>query len=654
MDLQDAPHRLTVHEQLTLNALWFALNFQSAALLPIVLPTQILLFVSDPVPQATFLGWLSTVGSIIALVIPPIIGMMSDYTASTYGRRRPYVLGGTVLLLLGSFFMVATHYVWLFVLGFLIFQFANNGSIAAYQSLLPDLVPEEQRGESSGYMGLMTILGNLFSLALAAWLLGSVTLDSSMGTIIMRGASVYYLITGIIVLIGTLITLFGIHETPLALLPVQPLHFKRKRSLQYWVEQNWVAPFRNHNFTWVFLTRCSVMLGVSLFMTFIEYYFLNVLHITSFVQATAVVAVLALLGAVASALTLGMLSDRSGRVKIVCLATMLMALAALAFVVLPQNFPLWPLGLVFGVGYGAYTSVDWALAIDALPSLQAAGKDLGLWTIASTLPATIAPALGGFVIAVATTGTHSTLGYRLTFAFAVLFLILGAVFVLRVRETNIVADPYRRPETAEVHEAQQRGRNLPLGWRLAFKSRGGRARGFLRFWVFWERFKLSFWRTKPIPNAPTGVFMVHFGRYHGRPIELPDGVHVKKGDLVGELHFRNQVLLELASSKSAWGIVHSVMQDMYALERWTHQPDFPSEVRAFFGVTLISRAAPRLGFIVRDQPRTLHTQLERFFMTGLLVLYHSKGVERLLHGTTYGTYPQEVWMTYEMLHKKYG
>jgi MFS family permease len=131
----------------------------------------------------------------------------------------------------------------------------------------------------------------------------------------------------------------------------------------------------------------------------------------------------------------GILSDHIRRVPVVCLATVLMALAATTFLVAPDSAPLWPLGILFGLGYGAYTSVDWALGIDALPSLGAAGKDLGLWNIASTLPAVLAPLLGSLVIAGANALGAIALGYRIVFGIAALFLLLGAVFVLKVQET---------------------------------------------------------------------------------------------------------------------------------------------------------------------------------------------------------------------------
>lgn len=660
MELHATQHRLTVREQLLLSVLWFSLNVQSAALLPIVIPTQILLFITPGqignAQQAAFLGWLSAMGAIVSLIVPPVIGMFSDHTTSAFGRRRPYIVIGSLFLFMSAWTLTEARNVVIFVLGLSIYLIGNNSVTAAYQSLLPDRVPKEQRGEASGYMGLMTILGNVVSLGLAAWLFSQVNLNSVGKGVIESGAGIFYMLTAIILLIGVLITIAGVHEVPYVP-TVEEAYWEREAfrpRFQRWFVRNWVEPWREYNFMLVFLTRFSVMMGLALFLTFIEYYFANVVHITNFVQTTAAIAILALVGAVFSAFFLGIYSDRMRRAPVVCAATICMALAALAFVIFNGDFPLWPLGILFGLGYGAYTSVDWALSIDALPSLSAVGKDLGLWSASSTLPAIIAPVLGGFIILLANDFGQSALGYRMVFAVATIFLSLGAVFILKVRERQEI-----RPH-GEVTAAQTNApvlhasrRSIGFGWRLAFQTRAGKARGFLLFWPVWERIMQAFLRNQPIPDAPYHLLEAHLTHYHGKPVELPDGQHVHRGDAIIELHFRNRALLQAASQVSAWRLMHMIAQDMGGLAAWVQSGNFTDEPKAIFGVTLMSRGAPRLGFTVRDRPHTLHNWLERFFMTGLLVLYHSKGTERLLQGTTYGTYPQEVWMSRDELVRRY-
>ena len=113
-----------------------------------------------------------------------------------------------------------------------------------------------------------------------------------------------------------------------------------------------------------------------------------------------------------------------------------MSLSSLAFVVTSANLInwLWPLGVVFGLGYGAYTSVDWALSVDALPSLEEAGETLGVWNATMNLPAIIAPLLGSLIINIADRFGQIALGYRLVFLVASIFLIVAAISVLFVRE----------------------------------------------------------------------------------------------------------------------------------------------------------------------------------------------------------------------------
>jgi hypothetical protein len=319
-----------------------------------------------------------------------------------------------------------------------------------------------------------------------------------------------------------------------------------------------------------------------------------------------------------------------------------MAAAAAAFVVLPQGTPLWPLGLLFGVGYGAYISVDWALAVDVLPSPEAAGRDMGVWSIATTAPAILAPLVGGIVISVAGSLGDTTAGYRVVFGLAVVFLLAGALFILRVR------DQFARPSTMGV------ARKRPgIGWRLAADTGGGKARGFLRFWPVWERIWLTFFPVRPIPGAPHDLLRVRFTTYRGKPIALPGGAVITKDAGICELHFNNHTLARLASDTTTWRLMRMLRDDFAALARWSRQPDFPDELQALFGYTLLNEAAPRLGFTIRERPHTPITWLDRLFMTGLLTLYNPRGRARLEEGATYGAYPAEVWMPVGELRRRF-
>jgi MFS family permease len=435
--------RLSMRGQLVLNVLWFALNAQSAALLPIVIPAQIVLFISSSqvgsAQQVYFLSWLLIGASIISLFMPPIIGTLSDQTPSGFGRRRPYIVIGGLLVVLSTPLLVDAGSKVIFLVGLSLLLVGKNILTPAYQSLVPDRVPGEQRGEAAGYIGTMTLLGNVVGLGLAAWLLGGMSLHANNMSVIRSNAGIYYAVTAFLVLVGTLVTALGVHETPMFR---HQRAFARKRiktllEFTYQFQCDWIDPWRNANFTIVFLTRASLMLGLSLFITYIEYYFAQVQHIANFVQVTGMVAILALGGAVVSGLASGILSDRfKRRVPVVCVATLCMSLAALAFVIFPGHLMtwLWPLGVLFGLGYGAYTSVDWALSIDVLPSLEKAGKDLGVWNASTALPAVVAPLLGSLVINVAAGAEQTVLGYQMVFGMAALFFLLAAVGIVFVKK----------------------------------------------------------------------------------------------------------------------------------------------------------------------------------------------------------------------------
>ena len=108
-----------------------------------------------------------------------------------------------------------------------------------------------------------------------------------------------------------------------------------------------------------------------------------------------------------------------------------MTLAGLGFALFPSPSALIAYAALFGLGFGAVFSVGWALALDSIPEMGDVGRDLGIWSTLSGIPAIVAPAIGGFIIAHGATPRD---GYRLMFALASVCFLTGASLSLLVRK----------------------------------------------------------------------------------------------------------------------------------------------------------------------------------------------------------------------------
>ena len=94
-------------------------------------------------------------GVIIAILVQPTVAALSDHTSSRLGRRKPYIIVGTLLdiaFLLG--FYLAGAWVGTFIF-YCLLQFSSNFAQWPFQGYMPDLVPAKQVGLASGLMGLM-------------------------------------------------------------------------------------------------------------------------------------------------------------------------------------------------------------------------------------------------------------------------------------------------------------------------------------------------------------------------------------------------------------------------------------------------------------------------------------------------------------------
>ncbi len=382
-----------VRTSIVQNAFWAPLFFQDTALPAIAIPASVA--VLAPQDHVRVLAVVVALVSFISMIVPPVAGAVSDALRRRGIPRRVPILAGAALDVACLIMLAEAHNLGLFMTFLFLATMGANISLAAYQALIPDVVPKQAWGMASGVRSVAMLVGTVLAFGVAA------------GT----PAPTTFVAVAVAIGVGAL-TLLAQPEQPVADTPEEPARIS-----------DW------HDFSIVFIARGFLAFGLALLMTFVLYFFRDILHVGNPSVGTALVGVASLLGAIVSAAYLGWLSDRVPRKIVVAVCGIPMTLAAAGFALFPQQHLIYAFGLLFGIGFGGIMSTGWALAIDAVPKLRDVGRDLGIWGIAQNFPQVIAPLAGGWLLA---SYAYSEAGYRTLFFAAAASFALGSVTVLAV------------------------------------------------------------------------------------------------------------------------------------------------------------------------------------------------------------------------------
>jgi maltose/moltooligosaccharide transporter len=146
---------------MTIQAFWALYDFK----IPLILRDNF--HVGD-----TLSGVIMALDNIVALFLLPFLGALSDRTSTRIGRRKPYILWGTlasVIIMMVIPYATHTHQLVVFMvaLGFLLISMATYRSPAV--ALMPDITPKPLRSKGNAIINLMGIIGALMFLALNAY-----------------------------------------------------------------------------------------------------------------------------------------------------------------------------------------------------------------------------------------------------------------------------------------------------------------------------------------------------------------------------------------------------------------------------------------------------------------------------------------------------
>jgi MFS family permease len=469
------------------------LNVASGSITPVLLPYLVALFVAEG-QKNTYLATIRVVGLAVAMLINPIAGMLSDRSTSPWGRRRPFILVGTLLnvlflLIVGispsltdsplnEFFIplvgVSTAYVVLLV-GIVLVQTSANVVFGALIGLIPDLVPEDQRGRSSGVKAVLELLPAFLIILIGPlvdsgriWLVLSIVMASLLLTMI--------------------ITLLSVHEKPLTQQPegaigervlrlvMLTLIFVIVTQAAVWLLRTgsstltqrgaevgvqigiigvlgligmagsiflgvyfgaWVGigetARQQKSFIWWIINRLLFLAAVGSIQGFAQFYIRDYLKADN--PATMTTILLAVVGIflIPSALFGGYLADRVGRKRLVAYSGLLAA-AGTGLLLLARGFPMVLVsGCVIGVGAGTFMATNWALGTDLAPKLEA-GRYLGISNLAGAGAGIVGTGIGG-PMADFFNRIQPGMGYL------VIFAIYGGLFLLSIGALTRIRAP---------------------------------------------------------------------------------------------------------------------------------------------------------------------------------------------------------------------
>jgi len=398
-----------------LAAYWFGLYALFTPVGANLAPSQISdLVTHDRQPMAQ--GLLLAAGAVFAVTVPPLVGAWSDRLTTPWGRRRPIMVAGTVGTVVSLGVMATARSYPQLLLGYVLVQFCSNAGAAAYSALIPDVVPAHEVGNASGMLSVMLLLGSA----------------AGLGANVLLSTKATYSVIGLLLVVSMVPALWAAAGEGINAPSPPRIAARWGRRIK-----DFLGPMLRGDFGWVVLTRLMVTAGISAVSPFTQYFFRDVAHVAHPEKFNAVWLLLVLALAMPGGLLGGRLSDRQGRKRFVYASGGIQAAVAIAFIALyPSALALvLIMGGVYGIGYGLYTAVDWALAVDTLPDRGAGAKDMGLFHVALSLPGSIVPAIAGYVLG-AVNGPSGTGGYRVVFGSAAVFFVLGTVFVSRIRSVR--------------------------------------------------------------------------------------------------------------------------------------------------------------------------------------------------------------------------
>jgi MFS family permease len=397
---------------IVLNAYWVGLSFMWNSLHVMILPALLLLMVPESLKN-TYLGLLTFSGLVIAMIVQPVSGAISDQWVSPLGRRRPLIILGTAFDFLFLAVLAWTGGLAWLAIGYFGLQLSSNLAHGPLQGLLPDQVPEDQLGRASGFKNLMDMAG----LIVSSLIVGRV-LDPQA----LHPVPAISLIAALLA-VSASVTILGVREKPSLRDENKP-----RQRLGEAFRIDWHV---HRRFAWLVASRMFFLLAIYGIQVFALYFLRDVLGAANPVKLTGDLLASITIALVLAALAGGWIGDRFGHTRMSYLASGFGTLGCLLMLFARTPSAVLIFGGILGVAIGLYLTANWALLNELAPAAEA-GKFMGLTNLATAGAAALGRLEGPFIDLLNNARPGAWWGYSGLFLMGAVSILVSIVLLSRV------------------------------------------------------------------------------------------------------------------------------------------------------------------------------------------------------------------------------
>lgn len=369
----------------------------------------------------TITGVIMAMDNVLALFLLPLLGSLSDKVNTPWGKRTPFIVGGTILAVLFMMMLpVAEHAKDLKV--FIICLFGTLIAMGLYRSpavaLMPDLTPNKLRSKANAVINLMGAVGGLFALAMITVIIGNKQNPDYMPLFMAIAA---FMIIAVAILVCT------IKENKLKAKAIEEYGAEEMQAKE---EDTAVSgakvPLEKGIKRSLIFLLCSVALWYMAYnavTTAISRYALHFWGDKSGMYTYCTMC--AMVVAIISYVPIGVIASKIGRKKTIMGGVILMTVCY-GVAIMSTSYSAWlyiPFALI-GFGWAAINVNSYPMVV-AMSRGSDIGKYTGLYYTFSMSAQVLTPILSGFLL--------EKVSYYTLFPYAVVFSILAFITMSQVK-----------------------------------------------------------------------------------------------------------------------------------------------------------------------------------------------------------------------------